>query len=79
LNCGVSILAGIVAFVYPGLTALILLVFIAVWAIIIGVLQLYDAAQPEPPARASVASRSVERRPLISIALYCHTGPGGSI
>ncbi len=41
----VSILAGIVAFVYPGLTALVLLVVIAVWAIIIGVLQLYAASQ----------------------------------
>jgi uncharacterized membrane protein HdeD (DUF308 family) len=41
----VSILAGIVAFAYTGLTALVLLVFIAVWAIIIGVLQLYAAIQ----------------------------------
>jgi uncharacterized membrane protein HdeD (DUF308 family) len=41
----VSILAGIVAFVYTGMTALALLVFIAVWAIIIGVLQLYAAIQ----------------------------------
>ena len=41
----VSILAGIAAFVYTGMTALVLLVFIAVWAIIIGVLQLYAAIQ----------------------------------
>ena len=41
----VSVLAGIVAFVYTGMTALVLLVFIAVWAIIIGVLQLYAAIQ----------------------------------
>ena len=41
----VSIVAGIVAFVYTGMTALVLLVFIAVWAIIIGVLQLYAAIQ----------------------------------
>ena len=41
----VSILAGIVAFVYTGMTALVLLVFIAVWAIIVGVLQLYAAIQ----------------------------------
>jgi len=38
-----GILAGIVAFVYTGMTALILLIFIAVWAIIIGVLMLYAA------------------------------------
>ena len=41
----VSILAGIVAFVYTGMTALVLLVLIAVWAIIIGLLQLYAAAR----------------------------------
>src|SRR6516162_5259764 len=45
LSGGVSILAGIVAFVYTGMTALVLLVLIAVWAIIIGVLQLYAAIQ----------------------------------
>jgi uncharacterized membrane protein HdeD (DUF308 family) len=41
----VGILAGIVAFAYTGMTALVLLMVIAVWAIIIGVLQLYAAAQ----------------------------------
>jgi len=41
----VGILAGIVAFVYTGMTALVLLMFIAVWAIIIGALQLYAAVQ----------------------------------
>jgi uncharacterized membrane protein HdeD (DUF308 family) len=41
----VSILAGIVAFAYTGMTALVLLMVIAVWAIIIGALQLYAAAQ----------------------------------
>jgi uncharacterized membrane protein HdeD (DUF308 family) len=40
-----GILAGIVAFAYTGMTALVLLVFIAVWAIIIGVLQIYAATQ----------------------------------
>ena len=41
----VGILAGIVAFVYTGMTALVLLMFIAVWVIIIGALQLYAAVQ----------------------------------
>jgi uncharacterized membrane protein HdeD (DUF308 family) len=41
----VSILAGIIAFVYTGMTAMVLLVVIAVWAIIIGLLQLYAAIQ----------------------------------
>jgi uncharacterized membrane protein HdeD (DUF308 family) len=45
LGVVVSILAGVVAFVYTGMTALVLLMFIAVWAIIIGALQLYAASQ----------------------------------
>jgi hypothetical protein len=36
----ISILAGTVAFAYTGMTALVLLMIIAVWAIIIGALQL---------------------------------------
>ena len=39
----VGIFAGLVAFAYTGMTALVLLMFIAVWAIIIGALQLYAA------------------------------------
>jgi uncharacterized membrane protein HdeD (DUF308 family) len=41
----VSILAGFVAFVWPGMTALVLLIFIACWAIIIGVLQIWGAIE----------------------------------
>jgi uncharacterized membrane protein HdeD (DUF308 family) len=41
----VSILAGIAAFVDTGITAFVLLMFIAVWAILIGALQLYAAIQ----------------------------------
>jgi uncharacterized membrane protein HdeD (DUF308 family) len=41
----VGILAGVVAFAYTGMTALVLLMFIAVWATIIGALQLYAAIQ----------------------------------
>jgi uncharacterized membrane protein HdeD (DUF308 family) len=39
----VSIIAGILAFAYTGITALVLLMYIAVWAIVIGLLQLYAA------------------------------------
>jgi uncharacterized membrane protein HdeD (DUF308 family) len=39
----VSILAGIVTFSYAGMTTLVLLMFIAVWAIIIGALQIWGA------------------------------------
>ena len=45
LAVSISILAGVVAFAYTGMTALVLLMFIAVWAIIIGALQLYAAVQ----------------------------------
>ena len=41
----ISILAGTVAFAYTGMTALVLLMIIAVWAIIIGALQLYAAIE----------------------------------
>ena len=39
----VSILAGVVAFWYTGMTTLVLLMFIAVWAIIIGATQIWGA------------------------------------
>ena len=41
----VSILASAVVFFWPGMTALVLLMFIASWAIIIGGLQIYGAIQ----------------------------------
>ena len=39
----VGVLAGIGAFVYPGRTALVLLYFIAAWAIVTGILAIYIA------------------------------------
>jgi uncharacterized membrane protein HdeD (DUF308 family) len=38
-----GVLAGALAFVWPGMTALVLLMFIASWAIVIGVLQIWGA------------------------------------
>jgi uncharacterized membrane protein HdeD (DUF308 family) len=38
-----GILAGLLAFVWPGMTALVLLMFIASWAVVIGVLQMWGA------------------------------------
>jgi uncharacterized membrane protein HdeD (DUF308 family) len=39
----VSILAGVLAFYYTGMTTLVLLMFIAIWAIIIGAIQIWGA------------------------------------
>ena len=39
----VGVLAGIATFVYPGMTALVLLYFIAAWAIVTGILAIYIA------------------------------------
>jgi len=41
----VSILAGLVAFFYTGMTALVLLMFIAAWAIIIGAILIWGAIE----------------------------------
>src|SRR6185369_6144718 len=41
----VGLLAGVVAFGSPGLTALVLLMFIAGWAIVVGVLEIWGAIQ----------------------------------
>ena len=41
----VGVLAGLAAFVYPGLTALVLLYIIAFWAILTGVLEVFAAVR----------------------------------
>lgn len=41
----VSILAGVVAFFYTGMTALVLLMFIAAWAIVIGAVLIWGAIE----------------------------------
>jgi uncharacterized membrane protein HdeD (DUF308 family) len=40
-----GLLAGLVAFASPGLTALVLLMFIAFWAIVIGAMEIWGAIQ----------------------------------
>lgn len=42
---GISVLAGLVALVWPGLTAGVLLIIIAAWAIVAGVLQIVAAVR----------------------------------
>ena len=55
-----GILAGVLAFVWPDITAQVLLAFIAAWAIIIGVLQIVGAIQLRKGNRRGVAA-GVER------------------
>jgi uncharacterized membrane protein HdeD (DUF308 family) len=38
-----GIVAGVLTFLVPGITALVLLIFIAVWAIVLGVMEIYGA------------------------------------
>jgi uncharacterized membrane protein HdeD (DUF308 family) len=38
-----GIVAGLLTFVYPGITALVLLIFIAAWAIVLGIFEIYGA------------------------------------
>jgi uncharacterized membrane protein HdeD (DUF308 family) len=38
-----GVIAGIVAFVYPGLTALVLLYIVAIWAVVTGIMELVAA------------------------------------
>ena len=40
-----GVVAGVLAFAWPGVTALVLLFFIAIWAIVIGVMQIWGAIQ----------------------------------
>ena len=40
-----SVVAGLVAFFYTGMTALVLLMFIAAWAIVIGVILIWGAIE----------------------------------
>jgi uncharacterized membrane protein HdeD (DUF308 family) len=57
LSGAVSFFAGVLAFYYTGMTTLVLLMFIAIWAIIIGAIQIWGA----------IALRSVLQREWLLI------------
>jgi len=57
LSGAVSILAGVLAFYYTGMTTLVLLMLIAIWAIILGAIQIWGA----------IALRSVLQREWLLI------------
>ena len=64
----VSILAGVVAFYYTGMTTLVLLMFIAVWAIIIGAIQIWGPSRCAASCNTNGCSFSMAccRSPLAS-------------
>jgi uncharacterized membrane protein HdeD (DUF308 family) len=72
-----SVIAGVVAFVIPGITALVLLMLIAAWAIVTGVFEIAAAIQLRKEikgewllALAGIASI------LFGVVLFINPGPG---
>ena len=72
-----SVIAGVVAFVIPGITALVLLMLIAAWAIVTGVFEMAAAIQLRKEikgewllALAGIASI------LFGVVLFINPGPG---
>lgn len=73
----VSILAGVAALFYPGITALVLLYFVAAWAVITGILEIVAAVRLREEIKgefwlglAGVLSI------LFGVALFLFPGPG---
>lgn len=73
----VSIIAGIVTFVYPAMTAVLLLIFIAIWALITGIFEIIAAVRLRKEIENEWAlALSGVASILIGVALIVNPGAG---
>ena len=73
----VSIAVGCVAFIWPGLTAVVLLIFIAIWAILTGLLEIWAAVQLRKEIRGEwILALTGIISVLIGIILFTNPGAG---
>jgi uncharacterized membrane protein HdeD (DUF308 family) len=72
-----GIIAGIIAFVYPGITALVLLYIVAAWAIITGIMEIVTAfVIREMVSREWLLAVAGVVSVLFGIVLFIHPGAG---
>lgn len=72
-----SLIVGCVAFIWPGLTAVVLLIFIAIWAILTGLLEIWAAVQLRKEIRGEwVLALTGIISILIGIILFTNPGAG---
>ena len=73
----VSIAVGCAAFIWPGLTAVVLLIFIAIWAILTGVFEIWAAVQLRKEIRGEwILALTGIISILIGIILFANPGAG---
>ena len=72
-----GIAAGIVAFIWPGITALVLLLFIAAWAVVMGVFQIIAAIRLRKEIQNEwLLALSGVLSVLFGIVMFVHPGAG---
>ena len=72
-----SLIVGCVAFIWPGLTAVVLLIFIAIWAILTGLLEIWAAVQLRKEIRGEwILALTGIISILIGIILFTNPGAG---
>ena len=72
-----GIAAGIVAFIWPGITALVLLLFIAAWAVVMGVFQIIAAIRLRKEIQNEwLLALSGILSVLFGIVMFVHPGAG---
>ncbi|MEJ2286392.1 MAG: HdeD family acid-resistance protein [Desulfobacterales bacterium] len=72
-----SLIVGCAAFIWPGLTAVVLLIFIAIWAILTGLLEIWAAVQLRKEIRGEwILALTGIISILIGIILFTNPGAG---